>query len=563
MTTPPRQPTAFYLMVAVSAWERFVYYGFRSILFAFLAERLHVSDASSSSSDFVRATIAPLFGAYVADRFLGHRKAIIAGALLMALGAALMTVELVAIEGIGLFLLGSGLIRPTSLALLGDAYRRGDPRRDAGFALNHAAICAAGLTAPALASALGVFNASDAALGFMAGTMLLGAGAFVVAQRHLAADGYPGSEDSAPRARSGPHDVRDIGLTMAVLGVLVFAAVALWPALETAWSGLSGMGRGLGVLVLVLGFAGVERLRRREGARPLDVAARQRLGVLAIVVVAGALWWVGADVQFDMHWRFLSTSPGGVTDGSWLLTLSGVAPLVAALLFAALWRRRDATPPARSSLPKLGAGLLIVGVGTALSIGADAGAVPLVVLATVAAAVGEACLVPVATSLVSKLAPERSLALCMAAFLIVPQLLTSMLRSVSTNLEDPGTWTGQLLTATALCIAAGVTLIAATPALQRRMHGAEEPEAAAVGTDPYRSGGAGSGLIAPAPSAQAVASGQMLRGALWTLGGLLTTAASYNAASAGGSYVVAYGAIIYGVVTFVRGALSSGRSASD
>jgi hypothetical protein len=46
---------------------------------------------------------------------------------------------------------------------------------------------------------------------------------------------------------------------------------------------------------------------------------------------------------------------------------------------------------------------------------------------------------------------------------------------------------------------------------------------------------------------------EMIRGALWCVGGILVTAASYQAASRGGTYVVAWGAIIFGAIKFFRG----------
>ena len=49
----------------------------------------------------------------------------------------------------------------------------------------------------------------------------------------------------------------------------------------------------------------------------------------------------------------------------------------------------------------------------------------------------------------------------------------------------------------------------------------------------------------------------MLFGALWCVGGIAVTAATFSAAAGSGSYVVAYGAIFYGAIQFFRGALQS------
>ena len=50
----------------------------------------------------------------------------------------------------------------------------------------------------------------------------------------------------------------------------------------------------------------------------------------------------------------------------------------------------------------------------------------------------------------------------------------------------------------------------------------------------------------------------MLFGALWCIGGIVVTAATYSAASGGGSYVVAWGAIVFGAIQFFRGLIQLG-----
>ncbi|MCC6554161.1 MAG: hypothetical protein IT372_14240 [Polyangiaceae bacterium] len=51
----------------------------------------------------------------------------------------------------------------------------------------------------------------------------------------------------------------------------------------------------------------------------------------------------------------------------------------------------------------------------------------------------------------------------------------------------------------------------------------------------------------------------MLHGGLWCVGGLVVTAATYSAASGGGSYVIAWGAIIFGAIQFFRGLSQSSQ----
>jgi hypothetical protein len=49
----------------------------------------------------------------------------------------------------------------------------------------------------------------------------------------------------------------------------------------------------------------------------------------------------------------------------------------------------------------------------------------------------------------------------------------------------------------------------------------------------------------------------MLFGALWCIGGIVVTALTYSAAAGGGRYVVAWGAVVFGAIQFVRGLAQS------
>ncbi|MCC6559185.1 MAG: hypothetical protein IT372_40180 [Polyangiaceae bacterium] len=566
MTRSERQPAAFYLLLSVSAWERFLYYGFRSVLYVVLADRLDPSGADRTalySTVFAVAMLTPVLGGYVADRFLGHRRAILAGAILMALGAGAMVVELAVAGGVGLVMMGSGLIRPSGLALLGDIYRRGDARRDAGFTFHYAAVNAAALAASLLLPLLGMGPAGTAGLAMISAGMVAGAVAFAAAQRVLRADGFPASEESAPSATLDARDARDVGVAVAALGALTFGVVAAWPAISPIWSPLPTALKGLALLALIGAGFGVERARAGKDARPLGPVAWQRIGVLAIVTAIAAGWWIAAELQSEALSRFVFANISSGDLPTWLFSLNPVAILIAAPCFAIVWRKLDAADKPRSSLVKMGAGLIVVAVSVAITALAGSTSMPPLLLAGVVGAIGEVCFEPIAIAMVTKLAPARSVAFSVAMFFAVPALLSSLWRGAGARADGAGPGTTTALVIAGVCAAAGAALLVLTPALKRLMHGAEDPEAGRAPGDPYRSGGEaapGAGAQVAAPDQQALASRQMLTGALWAIGGTVVTVASFSAASGGGQYVVAYGAIIYGVITFIRGLANSGSS---
>jgi POT family proton-dependent oligopeptide transporter len=559
-----RQPPAFYLLLFVSAVERFCYYGFRACLALFLMRRLNVGGAEISATFATVTTVAafaPLLGGYLADRHLGHRKAVLAGAALMSIGAAAMLAQALTYPGIGLVVAGSCLIKPSVPALLGHLYRRGDARRDAGFVFLLVAINAAAFVAPL---AVGVARNFGLALGITAAGMLLGAVVFAAGQPLLRAEGYYPGEEEAPAATFSRRDARDVGLAVLGVACLTTVAVSTWNIVAPIWSPLPLAAKAGAVLALVaLGF-GVERARAGRDARPAAPDVWPRIGVLAILTGLAALLWQVVNLQHDAIARMAVAASRGELGATWLVSVNGVVMLVLGPCFALLCRRLDASARPISGLWKMAAGLVLVGAGgavLALSVhGADGPIEPLVA-ACFLGAVGELCFVPIGDAMVTKLAPARSVAFSMAAWSAVPRVLTLIVAALGTSSADRDADGSSGLGLAIAVAAAGVALFALTPVLKRWMHGAEEPEAAAAPGAPYRSAGAGPASVGAPPDApRASPARQMIVGAAWAIGGLLVTVLSYSATEGGGRYVVAYGAILYGVVTFFRGLAGSSPS---
>jgi hypothetical protein len=151
-----------------------------------------------------------------------------------------------------------------------------------------------------------------------------------------------------------------------------------------------------------------------------------------------------------------------------------------------------------------------------------------------------------------------------AAWSAVPRVLTLIVAALGTSSADRDADGSSGLGLAITVAVASVALFALTLVLKRWMHGAEEPEAAGAPGVPSRSAGAGPASVdAPPDAPHASPARQMFVGpAAWAIGGLLMTVLSYSATEGGGRYVVTYGAIIYGVVTFFRG-LAGSRPSKD
>jgi POT family proton-dependent oligopeptide transporter len=88
-TTSQSHPKGLYVLFATEMWERFNYYGMRAILVLFLVKAMafNQNDASQVYGSYTGLVyLTPLLGGYIADRYWGNKRSIIAGGLVMAIG---------------------------------------------------------------------------------------------------------------------------------------------------------------------------------------------------------------------------------------------------------------------------------------------------------------------------------------------------------------------------------------------------------------------------------------------------------------------------------------------
>jgi POT family proton-dependent oligopeptide transporter len=89
-------PRGLFILFFAEMWERFSYYGMRGLLVFYLTQQFLFDDKAASGAFGSYATLVfllPLVGGVVADRYLGARKAVAFGALLLVAGHATMAVE--------------------------------------------------------------------------------------------------------------------------------------------------------------------------------------------------------------------------------------------------------------------------------------------------------------------------------------------------------------------------------------------------------------------------------------------------------------------------------------
>ena len=126
-------------------WERFSYYGMRALLTLYMTSKavdggLGFSEAYSSAiyATYVSSVwYLPLVGGWLADKFLGARRAVLIGGIVIAIGHYSMAIDSLPTFYAALILIamGTGLLKPNISTMVGQLYEPEDKRRDAGFSI--------------------------------------------------------------------------------------------------------------------------------------------------------------------------------------------------------------------------------------------------------------------------------------------------------------------------------------------------------------------------------------------------------------------------------------------
>jgi POT family proton-dependent oligopeptide transporter len=176
-------PRGLTFLFTTEMWERFSYYGMRSLLVLYMTKFLLLSDHSGNViglASLKRALEAvfgpldvqplssqiwalytglvyftPIFGGLLADRVLGQRRTVVIGAVLMAFGHFMMASERLFLFALTALILGSGCFKPNISTQVGGLYAAGDPRRDRAYSIFYVGINLGAFLAPLVCGTLG------------------------------------------------------------------------------------------------------------------------------------------------------------------------------------------------------------------------------------------------------------------------------------------------------------------------------------------------------------------------------------------------------------------------
>ena len=179
-------PKALFYLFFAEMWERFSFYGMRALLTLYIIKDFYSQLENNEDIAYgifaaygALVYLTPLIGGYLADKFIGYRKSIIYGGVLMALGHFFMAFpsDFFFYGALGLLIIGNGFFKPNISTLVGSLYEEGDLKRDSGFTIFYMGINLGAMIAPLFCGYLGEtygwhYGFGAAGIGMLAGLIV-------------------------------------------------------------------------------------------------------------------------------------------------------------------------------------------------------------------------------------------------------------------------------------------------------------------------------------------------------------------------------------------------------
>jgi POT family proton-dependent oligopeptide transporter len=422
---PSAHPEGLKTLFFTEMWERMSYYGMRALLVLFMVDS--IDDGGLGFTDQNATAIYGIYtasvylvtlpGGWIADRLLGAQKTIWYGGIIIMCGHFILAVPSIYAFFIGLIfvVLGTGLLKPNISAIVGELYAPGDPRRDAGFTIFYMGINIGAAIGPLVCSTLGESETFGWHYGFAAAGvgMLIGLIQFKVSSPRLGQAGLKPSLDA-----NNPDDRRKMANGWRFVIIAIFLICLGTSLLLSETVSVDPKSVASSAMIFITALSGMYFLSLFIFGR-LTIEEKKRLTVIIILFLASAMFWAG----FEQAGSSLNLFAERYTDrlvgsfeipAGWFQTLNPVFIIILAPLYSAVWialakRHLDPSTPAKFAF-----GLIILGLGFAIMIGAAELVVrgnevlpTWLIFTYLLHTMGELALSPVGLSATTKLAPKR------------------------------------------------------------------------------------------------------------------------------------------------------------
>ena len=407
-------PKGLYMLFFAEMWERFSFYGMRGILVFYLTKHWLFGDGDGQgiyASYLALVYITPVLGGYLADRYIGKRKAVLFGGILLAIGHLLM-----AFEGVGgqsdptinvfwaalaFIIVGSGFLKANISVMVGQLYKRTDLRRDGAYTIFYMGInvgaAIGGITVGYLGETIGwSYGFGLAGIGMVVGLIV-----FVLGKASLKGNG------EAPVPLAQGKEIALYALGIAAVGV-VWMLLQYREVIQTLLI-VSGVG--------LLGYVLYESLK-------LPREAKHRMCAILFLISLNPIFWAlfeqagGSMNLFTDRYVDRAGVPASIFQ-----SINPIYIILLAPIFAGLWQSLGRKGKDPSAPVKFGIALGLMGLANLVLVwGGEAVGVAVMtpvffVFAYYAVAtMAELCLSPVGLSAMNRLAPSFLGSLIMGAW---------------------------------------------------------------------------------------------------------------------------------------------------
>ena len=485
-------PMGLFILFFTELWERFSYYGMRAILVLYLVSETSGDNPGMGWSDssalalygwytmFVYLATIP--GGILADRYLGQRKSVMLGGLLLCFGHGILALEALWAFYMGLvfIVLGVGCLKGNISTMVGGLYEKDDHnKRDMGFYIFYMGINIGAAVSALLVGYIGEVYNWHYGFGLAGIGMAIGQFGYWKGQKYLIHVG-----NLIPREKNKNEESDNLLLqifksTNSLIGFSLTALIGLFIGYSGSWD--------YGLLFIGIAFAvGFAIVVYNDGNKiEKDRILVTYLAFLIVIVFWGAFEQAGGLMNLYASQKTDLALGSFMVPASWFQSVNAIYIIIFATLVGSFWIWWKKKGFEHSSLFKMALGVVIMGFGFAfMSLAANEvnydasgnitqkSAMYWLLLAYLFHTIGELCTSPVALSFITKLAPARWGAFMMGAYFAATGLGNKVAGLIGENASDVGdfeTFTG----ITIFCTIFGVLVILIIKPLKRLVHDAE------------------------------------------------------------------------------------------
>jgi len=229
------QPRGLTILFLTEMWEKFSYFGMRTLLVYYMVKQLQYAQGYASMVYGTYSAIVfftPIVGAAISDRWLGKRRAIIIGSITMAIGHFLMTFEPMFYVAMATIAIGNGLFLPNLPSQIGQLYGKNDPRRSSAYSLYYLGVNLGAFFSPLVCGTLGEVYGWHYGFGAAGIGMCVGLAIYLAGSRYL-------PQDTGPEAPEAATKEPDQAVPYAMLVATALAVIVFRSAYEQSGNSLA------------------------------------------------------------------------------------------------------------------------------------------------------------------------------------------------------------------------------------------------------------------------------------------------------------------------------------